>query len=216
LNRVFSSFDPFNNKFSPRDRLIDIFPSHFSFHSTNRKNKESIKVHICKLDEIIFQVSLDSKTALDASIKNQVTTFIVHVHTYNSLVIKMIHYVINIILTKAKLFAIRYSINQATCLFNINWIIVIMDSIHAVKRIFDLLNYLYQIQLLLISKKLRDFFIKDYSNFIEFWNCPSHENWTFYNLVNKETKNFDLILMFSYKFSWNFDKKHEYNKILNE
>ena len=123
LNRVFSSFDPFNNKFSSRNRLIDIFPSYFSFHSTNRRNKESIKVHICKLDEITFQVSLNSKTAmviLDTSIKNQVTTFIVYVHTYNSLVIKMIHYVINIILTKAKLFTIRYSINQATCLFNIN------------------------------------------------------------------------------------------------
>jgi len=96
LNRVFSSFNPFNNKFSPRNRLINIFPSHFSFHSTNRRNKKSIKVHICKLDEITFQVFLDSKTAmviLDASIKNQVTTFIVYVHTYNSLVIKMIHYV---------------------------------------------------------------------------------------------------------------------------
>ena len=204
LNRVFSSFDLFNNKFFPRDRLIDIFPSHFSFYSTNRRNKESIKVHICKLDEITFQVFLDSKTAmiiLDTSIKNQVTAFIVHIHTYNSLVIKMIHYVINVILTKAKLFAIRYSINQATCLSNINWIIVIMDSIHAVKRIFNLLNYSYQIQLLLISKKLRDFFIKDHTNSIEFWNCPSYENWTFYNLVNKETKN--------------FDRKHEYNKISN-
>ena len=33
LNGVFSSFNPLSIEFSPGDRLIDIFPSHFSFHS---------------------------------------------------------------------------------------------------------------------------------------------------------------------------------------
>jgi len=51
INKVFSSFDLFNSKFSPRDRLIDIFPNCFSFHSTNRKSEDSIKAYICKLDE---------------------------------------------------------------------------------------------------------------------------------------------------------------------
>ena len=51
INKVFSSFDLFNSKFSPRNRLIDIFPSCFSFHSTNRKSEDSIKAYICKLDE---------------------------------------------------------------------------------------------------------------------------------------------------------------------
>ena len=46
LNRIFPSFDSFSNVFSPGDRLIDIFTSHILFHSTNRKNKESKKVHI--------------------------------------------------------------------------------------------------------------------------------------------------------------------------
>ena len=52
LNRVFPSFNPFSTKFSPGDRIIDMFPSCFSFHSTNRKIKESKKAYICKLDEL--------------------------------------------------------------------------------------------------------------------------------------------------------------------
>ena len=50
---------------------------------------------------------------LDISIKNNVTTLIAHVHSYNSLVIKIIHHVTNVISTEAKLFAIKYRINQA-------------------------------------------------------------------------------------------------------
>jgi len=34
LNRIFSSFDPLNSKFSPSFRLIDNFPSSFSFYHT--------------------------------------------------------------------------------------------------------------------------------------------------------------------------------------
>ena len=205
LNEIFPSFDPFNNEFSPGDRLIDIFPSYFSLHSINRRNKESIKVHIYKLDKITFQVSLDFKIAViisNASIKNQVTTFIIYIHTHNSLVIRTIYYIINIMLTEVELFAIRCGINQAICLSNINQIIVITDSIHTAKKIFNLLNHLYQIQLLLISRELRDFFIKDHSNFIKFHDCPSCKNWTLYNLVNKEIKD--------------FDRKCECNKILNK
>ena len=52
FNKVFPSFDIFNKKFSPGDRLIDIFPSHFSFHYTNKQSKESMKSHICNLDNI--------------------------------------------------------------------------------------------------------------------------------------------------------------------
>ena len=47
------------------------------------------------------------------SIKNNVVTSIAYIHSYNLPVIKMIHYVTNIIFTEAELFAIRYGINQA-------------------------------------------------------------------------------------------------------
>ena len=54
LNRIFPSFNPFSTEFSPGDRLINIFSSHFYFHSTNRKSNESRKVHIHKLDKLLI------------------------------------------------------------------------------------------------------------------------------------------------------------------
>ena len=73
LNRVFPFFDSLCSEFSPGDRLIDIFASHISFHSMDRKNKENRKAHICKLNTIIFKTFKDSKISVivsDTSIKN--------------------------------------------------------------------------------------------------------------------------------------------------
>ena len=98
-NKIFSSFDSFNKEFFLGDRLIDIFPSHFSFHSTNRKSKESLKIHICELNNIILQASADVKSVVivsDTNIKNQVATSIAHIHVHDSPIIKMVHHAINI------------------------------------------------------------------------------------------------------------------------
>ena len=54
LNRIFPLFNPFSSEFSSRDRLIGIFPSCFSFYFTDRKNEESKKVYICKLNELVL------------------------------------------------------------------------------------------------------------------------------------------------------------------
>ena len=83
----------------------------------------------------------------------------------------------NISTTKAKLFTIRYSINQAIGIPHIKCIFVITDLLHTAKKIFDLSLYSYQIHSAVISHELRDFFNKDIDNCIEFWNCPSNENW---------------------------------------
>jgi len=110
LNGIFNSFNPFSSKFSLRNRLIDIFPSHFSFHLSNRKYKR----HLCKLDELILLVLVDLKTAIvvsDASIKNQVAMFIAHIHIHNTPIVKKIHHIINVTSTKAKLFVIRCGLN---------------------------------------------------------------------------------------------------------
>jgi len=59
---------------------------------------------------------MNSKTAVvvsDASIKNQVTILIAHIHIYNNLIIKTLYYTINITFTEVELFTIRYGINQA-------------------------------------------------------------------------------------------------------
>ena len=72
-NEIFPSFDLFNKGFALGDRLIDIFPSCFFVHFTNRKSIESLKVHTSKLNNIIFQALIDPKSVvvvLDASIKN--------------------------------------------------------------------------------------------------------------------------------------------------
>jgi len=114
FNKVFPSFSPFNYEFSLRNRLIDIFPNHFSFHSLNRKSKQNVKNHLQSLDNITIQASSDPLSTIVvmyASIKNQVTILIAHIHRSNNPVIKTIHHAVNITSTEAKLFAIRCGIN---------------------------------------------------------------------------------------------------------
>ena len=102
LNRVFPSFIHFSSEFSPRNRLIDIYSSHF-FHSTN-KHKKGRKVYIQKLNNLTFQVSDDSKIVIvvsDASIKNQVATSIAHIYIHNNPVVKNFYHTVNITSIKA-------------------------------------------------------------------------------------------------------------------
>ena len=86
---------------------------------------------------------------------------------YNKLIIKT-NYVINITSTKVKLFAIHCVINQSVGFFQIKKIIIITDSLHAAKSIFDSLMYLYQIHFATIFYELREFFILSNNNHIEF------------------------------------------------
>ena len=101
--------------------LINPNPS-YSKNRKNRKINQNEKKNEKK--NKISQVHLFRswhKTAiviLDAS--NKVTMSIAHIHVYNFLVIKTIHYVINVISTEAELFAIRYKLNQVIQLTNIN------------------------------------------------------------------------------------------------
>ena len=55
----------------------------------------------------------------------------------------MIHHVANITTTEAELFTIKCEINQAIGIPNIKHIVVITDSLHTTKRIFDLLSHSY-------------------------------------------------------------------------
>jgi len=149
LNRVFPSFIPFSSEFLPGNRLIDIHSTCFSFYSIN-KSKNGRKEHIWKLNNLTLQVSDASKIVIvisDTSIKNQVATLIAHIHIYNNPVIKTFHHAVNIMSTKAELFAIRYDINQATQLSNINCIVIIMDLLHAAKQIFDWFIHIKFIQI---------------------------------------------------------------------
>ena len=196
FNEVLSLFSPFNCEFSLGNRLIDFFPKYFLFHSLNRNCESSVKSYLHKLEDITLQALSDPLTVVvvsDASIKNYVTTSIAHIHVHSSPVIKTIYHAVNIMSTKAELFAIRCGINQATYLLNIKRIVIISDSIHVAKRIFDSLVHLYQIYLAAISCELREFFIRSSNNSIEFWDYPSYYNWGLHLIIDKETKKFNLI-----------------------
>jgi len=73
----------------------------------------------------------------DASIKNDIATSISHIHSANQPFIKTVHHAVFITSMEAELFAIRYSINQACIKENVSKIIIVTNSIHAAKKIFD-------------------------------------------------------------------------------
>ena len=81
---------------------------------------------------------------------------------------------VHITSTEAELFTIRCSINQASNFDNIFKIIVITDSIHAARKIFELSVYPYQIQLAAILSDPYSFFKCYENNSIKFWKCPSY------------------------------------------
>ena len=168
----------------------------------NRKSAETRKTYLYKLNKIVFNASDNFKAAfivLDTSIKNNIVISITHIHIYNSPIIKTIYYVINIISIKAELFTIRCSLNQASCLANIKCIVIITNFIHILKKMFNLSIYPYQIQTLAISKEIREFFKRNHYNSLEFWDCPSQDKWLLHDIVNKETKKFNLSPIFSCK-----------------
>ena len=146
FNEVFSSFDPFNKEFNPGSWLINIFSSWFFFYLLSKQSNDNFKTHICLLDNISLKSSLDPSYTLvvsNTSIKNHNAISILYIHVYKKLVIKTLHYIVNVMTIEAKLFAIRCGINQATNLNVINKIIVITDSIHTTKKIFNSLSHTF-------------------------------------------------------------------------
>jgi len=142
-NKFLPLFSLFDEEFSPGKRLIDSFSDYFSFHS----QIQDIKNHLYNLNNITINMSSNSHSSIiisNTSIRNNIATSISHIHLHNKPVIKIIHHTVNVITTEAKLFATRYSINQAVGIPNIKHIIIITNSLHAAKRIIKSLLYLYQ------------------------------------------------------------------------
>ena len=83
------------------------------------------------------------------------------------------------------------------------------------KKFFNLFSHPYQSHIAFILKELQAFFSHYQENLIKFWKCPSYCNWSFYKVVDIETKLFNPILLFSCKSSWNFSKKKECNDLTN-
>jgi len=167
---------------------------------------------------MVLGLSSSPSTALvvtDASIKNDIATSISHIHIANLSLTKMVHHTAFISSTEAELFAIRCSINQACIKENISKIIVITDSIHTVKKIFDSKLHPFQTHTSAILSELHHFFNINQENYIEFWECPSHLKWRFHHKVDKDSKLFNPTPSFPCKISWDYCKKTNSNDIIN-
>ena len=137
-HKCFPSFSSLNSEFSSSLRIIDIFSDCFSFNVCDKK--KDIKFRAQELDKLTLKSSSFSLVALivsDASIKNNITTSITHIHMVDKPLMKTIHHAVNVTSTEAELFAIRCGINQSIHFDNISKIIIITDSIHAAQKIFQ-------------------------------------------------------------------------------
>jgi len=187
---IFPSFSPTSIEFSPGNRIIDNFSDRFSFNLVNRKEKTKFNNCALELDEMVLQTSSSPYTALvitDASIRNNIATSVSHIHCP---LIKTVHHASFVTSTEAELFAIRCGINQACSKENVSKIIVVTDSIHAAKKIFNSDPHPYQLHFIAILHKLQEFFSFNPDNTIEFWECLSRLKWRFYHNVDKDSKSF--------------------------
>ena len=169
---IFPSFSPLDPEFAPGQCIIDNFSDRFSFNLANKKEKEKKNNHRAQeLDEMVLQNSLIPNTALvitDANIKKDIATSIAHIHSANHSLIKTIHHASFVTSSETELFIIKCSINQACSLNNVSKIIVVTDSIHVAKKIFNPGSHPFQIHSAAILNNLRNFFIANDSNSIEF------------------------------------------------
>ena len=215
---IFPSFSPIDPEFSPGNRIVDTFSNRFSFSLVNRKVENYNKICGQELDEMVLRLSSDSKAALvvtDASIKNDIATSISHIHSYNRPLIKTVHYASFVTTTEAELFAIRCGINQSCGISNVSKIVVVTDSIHAARKIFDNGLHPYQIHTTAILSKLHNFFSSNKSNSIEFWECPSKLRWRFHSCVDMDSKSFSISPSYPTKVSWDYCKKIDCDDSLN-
>ena len=112
LYGIFPSFSPLHLELFPGFRIIDNFPEQFSFNLSNKEKSD--KIHFQQLDNIVLELSSSLSMAIivmDASIKNDIATSILHVHLANHPMTKTVHHVAFVISTKAELSIIRCGIN---------------------------------------------------------------------------------------------------------
>ena len=169
LYGVFPSFSPLHLELLLGSRIVDNFSDQFSFNLANKGKND--KLCFQQLDEMVLQLSSSPYMAIivtDASIKNDIATSILHVHLVDHLLTKMVHHAAFVTSTEAELFTIRCSINQAYNKESMSKIIIVTDSIHTAKKIFDSKSHPYQIHTMAILSKLHRFFAISQENSIEF------------------------------------------------
>ena len=213
---VFPLFEPLHQEFTPGQCISDIFPNRFSFNLVDKKEKNITCAQ--ELDNLVLSNSFPSSTIVvtNTSIKDNIATLIAHIHQANFPLTKTIHHAVFVTGSEAKLFAMRCSINQACSKDNISKIVVITDSIHSAKHIFDSSMHPFQSHSAAILSKLRLFFNKSQDNSIEFWECPSRLKWRFHKDVDKDTKSFKPTPSFPCKILWDYCRKTDSDDIIKQ
>ena len=219
FNKVFPSFNSINPKFQSGNRIIDNFSNCVSFHLFSKCNNCTFEKCIQQLNTLVIEFFNSPTNALiiiDVSIKNNIAVSIAYIYIHNKPMVKILHHTINVTSSKAKLFDIRCGIIQAVCSHEISKIIIVTDSIHTAKKIFNLSLYMLQKQATLILKDLREFFNCHYENIIKFWECLSKSNWKLHKVVDTEMKSFNLAPLIPNKNFWDFSRKSECDDIINK
>jgi len=220
LNGIRECFNPLFPLFSLGSRVVNHFPSRFSFHSPSSSSNEDLYHHLQNLN----QAFRSSQTALhniaiiaDGGIKkSQVATTVAHIWSENSIVQRLQANSINITSIEAELMAICLGLIPAMEEENVHNIIVITDSIAAAKKVFESKTNPLQNMFILVTAVIDFFFRKDDRNKIQFWFCPSKAKWPKHKLVNDQVKADKCAPIFLSKESHLFNKKKECNNILSE
>ena len=216
---IIPSFSPLDPEFSPGHCIIDNFSNCFAFNLVNKKEKETNDICAQELDKMVLRNASLPNTALvitNASIKNNIAMSILHIHSANHPLIKTVHHASFVTSSEVELFAIRCGINQACSFANVSKIIIVTDSIHVARKIFNSDSHPFQIHAAAILKELRKFFISSDANSIEFWECPSKLKWRFHHNADKDSKSFTVTPSYPCKISWDFCKKSDSNDIINQ
>ena len=216
LYGVFPAFSPLHPEFNLGSRIIDIFSDRFSFNLASKEKNN--KKHSQQLDKMTLQSSSLPNTAIiitDASVKKDIATSISHVHIYNHPLTKMVYHAAYVTSTEVELFAIRCGINQACSKNNISKIVIVTDSIHTAKKIFESRSHSYQLHTTSILQELHRFFAIDQNNSIKFWECSSCSNWRLHQVVDKDSKSFNPQPMLLSCISWDYCKKIDSDNIIN-
>jgi len=213
---IFPSFSPLDPEFSPGHRIVEKFSNRFSFNLVNKREENQNKLWSQELDKMVLCCSSDPLSALvvtNASIKNDIATSISHIHSFNRPIVKTVYHASFVTSMEAELFAIRCSFNQACSIDNVSKIVIVTDSIHVAKRIFNCDSHPYQIHSAVILRELCSFFSSYESNTIEFWECPSKLRWRFHYDADKDSKSFLVSPSYPSKISWDFCKKSDCDEL---
>ena len=162
FNKVFPFFSSLHLEFTLGSRIIDNFSDQFSFNLYSKRKDNNIKLYIQQLNKMTIESLSNPSCALiimNANVKNNFTTSILHTYVHNKPLIKTLHYTVHITSSEVELFAIRYGINQASNLSDILKTIVVTNSIHIAKRIFDSSIHPFQVHTAIILKELQFFFL---------------------------------------------------------